>query len=397
MASLTDKKIVLGITGSIAAYKAAELIRQLKKKGCEVKVVMTKSAIEFVAPLTYQTLSQNTVYTKMFDQEQELNIGHISLARWADIILVAPASADIIAKVANGIADDLLSTVCLASKTLMAFAPAMNEVMWLNPATQENIKKLNDRNMRIIGPGKGEQACGDNGPGRMLEPLEIIDEIDNIFTEKIFSNKKIMITAGPTQEPIDPVRVLTNHSSGKMGYAIAKTARDMGAEVTLITGPVSISPPKNITVKNIVTAIEMENAVMNDIKGIDIFISTAAVADYRPEIEFKQKHKKSSNALQIKFIKNPDILLNVASSSNPPFTVGFSAETENLIENAKEKLKNKKINMIAANIVGKGKGFNTQDNNITIIDKDYSIAELGSDSKENLAVKLLRKIFELYK
>ena len=391
---LTNKKIILGVTGGIAAYKSAELIRLFKKKNCDVRVVMTKSAMEFITPLTYQTLSQNTVYHEMFNQEQELQIGHISLARWADFILIAPASANIIAKVSNGIADDLLSTICLASKVPIFISPAMNEGMWLNPATQSNIATLKSRNINIIGPDSGFQACGDMGPGRMLSPANIVHELEEVVSKpkKPFNDVEILITAGPTQESIDPVRFLTNHSSGKMGYAIAETAQKLGAKITLISGPVNIAPPVKMKVINVNTALEMHKAVMNNIENADIYISTAAVADYRPEKNLKQKHKKTDSDLSIKLIRNPDILAEVASLPSPPFTVGFSAETENLLEYAKAKLQKKKLNLIAANIVGNGKAFGKSENEIIVLDNKNGKHELGFGSKTELAEKLLNLI-----
>ena len=395
--NLSSKNIVLGITGSIAVYKAAELVRLLKKKDCNVKVIMTNSAMEFVQPLTFQSLSQNTVYCDMFNQEQELNIGHISLAKWADLILIAPATANIIAKISNGIADDLLSTVCLAAKKPIAIAPAMNEAMWLNPVTQHNVEILKQRNMYIIGPDKGEQACGDNGPGRMLEPRNIVDSLKSLFIKPVFKNIRIMVTAGPTIEAIDPVRYLTNHSSGKMGYAIAEAAKKMGAKVCLISGPASLNPPLDIDFEQVKSASEMRDAVISRIKGVDIFISTAAVADYRPKEQLPQKHKKTDSDLIINFVKNSDILAEVAKLPSPPFTVGFSAETENLIANAKKKLHAKNIDMIAANMVGHGKGFDNDDNKIIVIDRKDESFDLGLESKELLAYKLLEKIFEYFK
>jgi phosphopantothenoylcysteine decarboxylase / phosphopantothenate---cysteine ligase len=396
----SNKKIVLGITGGIAAYKSAELIRILKKNNCEVKVVMTKSATEFVAPLTYQTLSQNTVYQEMFNQEQELQIGHISLARWADFILIAPASANIIAKIATGIADDLLSTICLAAKVPIILSPAMNEGMWLNSATQANIQTLHFRNIIIVGPDSGFQACGDTGPGRMLSPKKIVSEINkklsSLNDNKILNGIKVMVTAGPTREAIDPVRFLSNHSSGKMGYAIAEAAHQMGAKVKLISGPVNLPAPSNINVIKVEAALEMHAAVMNNIDEVDIYISTAAVADYRPENFFPQKHKKTDCDLSVALIRNPDILADVASLPSPPFTVGFSAETENLMANAKSKLKKKKLNMIAANIVGHGSAFGKDENEIIILDEYNKKFELGFGNKTDLAIKLLKIVGKNY-
>lgn len=395
--NLVPKKIVLGVTGSIAIYKSSELIRLLKKAGCEVQVVATKSSKEFIAPLTFQTLSGRQVYDDMFNRDIEFNIGHISIARWADLILIAPASANIIAKMANGIADDLLSTICLASKVPIVVAPGMNEAMWENPATQENISTLLKRGVKLIGPDSGFQACGEIGNGRMSEPKEIIESIETFFLPQILKNMKIMITAGPTIEPIDPARYISNYSSGKMGYSIADMAQKMGADVTLVSGPVHLEPLLGIKLIKVKTANEMFNAVMDNIDDIDIFIGAAAVADYRLDQPFAEKLKKSEDSLTLKLVKNPDILSSVSKLNKVPVVVGFSAETNNLEENAAIKLNAKKIDIIAGNIVGENKGFNSEDNELTLLTKNGVKAKLDSKPKKMLARELLLFIHSYYK
>ncbi len=395
--SLYSKKIVLGVTGSIAIYKSAELIRLLKKAGCEVQVVATKSSKEFIAPLTFQTLSGRQVYDEMFNDNIEFKIGHISIARWADLILIAPASANIIAKMANGIADDLLSTICLASKVPIAVAPGMNETMWENPATQENISKLLNRGVKLIGPNSGFQACGEIGNGRMSEPKEIIEAIEIFFLPQIFKDKKIMITAGPTIEPIDPARYISNYSSGKMGYAIADIAQKMGAVVTLVSGPVHLEPIQGLNLIKVKTANEMYHAVKDNIEGIDIFIGAAAVADYRLEQPFTEKIKKSEDSLTLKLVKNPDIISSVSKLNNVPVVVGFSAETTNLEENALMKLNAKKIDIIAGNLVGENKGFNSEENELILLTKNGAKVKLGSKPKKMLAKELLFFVCDYYK
>lgn len=395
--SLYSKKIVLGVTGSIAIYKSAELIRLLKKAGCEVQVVATNSSKEFIAPLTFQTLSGRPVYNEMFNNDTEFKIGHISIARWADLILIAPASANIIAKMANGIADDLLSTICLASKVPIAVAPGMNEAMWENPATQENVSKLLNRGVKIIGPNSGFQACGEIGNGRMSEPKEIVESIEPFFLPQILKNKKIMITAGPTIEPIDPARYISNYSSGKMGYAIADIAQKMGAVVTLVSGHVHLEPIQGINLIKVKTANEMYNAVMDNIENIDIFIGSAAVADYRLDQPFVEKLKKSEDSLTLKLVKNPDILNSVSKLNKVPVVVGFSAETTNLEENALMKLNAKKIDIIAGNLVGENKGFNSEENELILMTKNGVKVKLDSKPKKMLAKELLLFISDYHK
>ncbi len=396
MKILSGKKIVLGVSGGIAAYKAAELVRLFKKMECEVKVIMTDAAKEFVQPLTFQSLSGNVVYDKMFDQNMELNIGHISLARWADLIVIAPATANIIGKLSNGIADDLLSTVCMAFMGNIAVVPAMNEVMWKNRAVQKNITELKSWGWYILGPAEGYQACGETGLGRMVEPSEIIEHVEKIFSPKIFNGINIMITAGPTRESIDPARFISNESSGKMGFAVAEAACRLGAKTLLISGPTAIQDPTGVNVVKVISAEEMHKAVISNIKGVDIFISVAAVADYKPEKVSDQKIKRNAETIELKLVRNPDILRSVASLKKPPFTVGFSAETENILKNASKKLTDKKIDMIAANLVGGGNGFNSEQNELIVISKNGSPKKLSLKNKTALAYELLSFISQQY-
>jgi phosphopantothenoylcysteine decarboxylase/phosphopantothenate--cysteine ligase len=368
MQSILKKKILLGITGGIAAYKSADLLRQLIKAGAEVRVVMTPAAAEFVQPLTYQALSGHKVYTDIFDAEAESAMDHIELARWADLMVVAPASANFIAKLLDGYADNLLLTLCLASKQPVAIAPAMNQQMYLNQATQDNIRGLSARGVKIWGPAEGDQACGDVGPGRMLEPNDIMVLIDTGFKPGKLSGKHVLITAGPTHEAIDPVRYIGNRSTGRMGYALARQALAAGASVQLVSGPVSLDPPAGAELNSVGSAIEMRDKVIELVPTADIFIACAAVADYRVAHVAAQKIKKSGQNLQIELVPNPDILLEVTALENKPFTLGFAAETENLEQNAGEKLKRKNLDMIAANQVGvEQTGFETSTNELLVI------------------------------
>ena len=370
MKSLTNKNILLGVTGGIAAYKSAEIVRHLKKSGASVRVVMTRSAEEFITPLTLQALSGNRVSTELLDAEAEAAMGHIELAKWADGILIAPATANTIARLSSGRGDDLLSTVTLAFDGPISIAPAMNQAMWRDERTQENLNKLINNNFGICGPGSGEQACGDIGLGRMLEPLEILEMFSSSFDKGIMSGKRILITAGPTQEPIDPVRFITNRSSGKMGYALAEAAIESGAQVTLISGPVNIEPPSNCNLVAIKTAKEMYESVMHHIKGADVYIGTAAVSDYSPAHINESKIKKdgSNAAMVLKLKENQDILKSVSELEERPYVVGFAAETDNLIENAEKKLNNKNLDLIVANDVSdKEIGFDSDENEVTLI------------------------------
>ena len=371
MTSLTNKRILLGVTGGIAAYKSAELIRRLQDAGAEVRVVMTRAATEFITPLTLQALSGNPVHLDLLDTEAEAAMGHIQLARWADLVLVAPATADFMARLANGRGDDLLTTLCLASTAPLALAPAMNQAMWTNQITQDNHDNLLQKGVRFFGPGEGIQACGETGPGRLLEPPELAELAAAIFPSSILSGKHVVITAGPTREAIDPVRYISNHSSGKQGYALAEAAIEAGASVTLISGPTHLTTPDRVKRIDVISTQEMFNAVLAEVKNSDIYIGVAAVADYRPVNPVKQKIKKgqgSNQTLSIELIENPDIIATVAKLEPRPFTVGFAAETDNLIEYAKAKLKNKRLDMIIANDVADSSiGFNSDENRTTVI------------------------------
>lgn len=390
--NLENKKILVGITGSIAAYKSTELVSMLRKMGAEIRVVMTKNAQQFITPVTMQTLSGNVVRTNMFEN----TIEHIELARWANIIIVAPASANFIARLAYGLADDLLSALCLASTVKIAIVPAMNHEMWLNSITQQNIQKLKDRNILILSPVSGLQACGEEGPGKMLEVTEIIQQCFHPISNNCLLNKNILITAGPTHEPIDPVRYLSNHSSGKMGYALAEAACDFGAKVTLISGPVHLSAPNNVNHINVTTAQEMHQAVMQHIKQTDIFISAAAISDYRPQKFSKQKIKKTSINLSLDLTPNLDILSEVTKQPNAPITVGFAAETNDVVTNAIEKLRAKNLNMIIANQVGPKLGFGEDQIAVVICDKTGKTIDIPLANKKTVAQKIIDTIANIW-
>jgi phosphopantothenoylcysteine decarboxylase / phosphopantothenate---cysteine ligase len=361
-------KIVLGITGGIAAYKAAELVRLLIKNDIDVQVVMTKSACEFITPVTMQALSGRPVALDMWDNRVDNGMPHIEISRHADAILIAPASADFMAKLVHGSADDLLSTLCLARDCPLLVAPAMNKQMWENPATQRNMAQLKADGITTLGPAAGEQACGEIGLGRMLEPEQILAEVLAHFTPKLLAGKRIMITAGASLEMIDPVRAITNLSSGKMGYALAQAAANMGAKVTLISGATALSPPAHVQTVYALSAEAMYQSVMQNIENQDVFIGVAAVADYAPEHVSTQKIKKNAESLTINLKRNKDILADVANLANPPFCVGFAAETENVIAYAEQKRVAKKLNMIVANEVTSAMG--QDDNQVTVIDDD---------------------------
>ena len=394
MKSLINKNILLGVTGGIAAYKSAEIVRGLKKARSSVRVVMTQSAKEFITPLTLQALSGNPVSTDLLDVEAEAAMGHIELARWADAILIAPATANTLAKLSSGRADDLLSSITLAFDGPIGLAPAMNQAMWKDERTQSNIQNLEHKNFSLYGPGSGEQACGDVGLGRMLEPSEIIELFASLFEAGTMSNKSILITAGPTQEPIDPVRYLTNRSSGKMGYALAEAAVEAGAQVTLVSGPVNIEPPARCNLVSVKTAEEMHEAVMHHIKKKDIYIGTAAVADYSPtKVEgSKIKKDRSNSPLVLEMKENKDILKEVSELEDKPYMVGFAAETDDLLENARKKLETKKLDLIIANDVSnKSIGFDSNENEVTLITSSEELL-LDRDSKKKIAKKILEFI-----
>lgn len=392
---MQNKNIILGITGGIAAYKSVELVRMLRAQDAKVRIIMTKNACEFITPLTMQTVSGHAVYTEMFDRHLKNNLEHIALARFADAIIIAPASANFIAKLVHGLADDLLTTVCLATTAPIAIAPAMNKEMWNAAITQENITTLKNRGIFIFGPVSGEQACGESGFGRMLEPQQILESISEIFAAQIFYGKKIVITAGPTREAIDPVRYISNYSSGKMGYALAEAAEEAGANVFLISGPTNLATPTKVNRIDIQTAEEMHQVVMQEISDCDVFIAAAAVADYRLKNVSSQKMKKHVATISLELQRNPDILAEVAALSDRPFTVGFAAETENILENAHKKLESKNLDMIIANQVGKNLCFDSDENSGVILCKNAQSIELPKTRKTKLARQIIKIIHEV--
>ncbi len=399
MTNLNGKNVLLGISGGIAAYKAAELTRLLVKQGANVRVCMTVSASEFITPLTMQALSGNPVHTDMFDPAAEAAMGHIELAKWAKLILIAPATANTIAKVANGFADNLLTTLILASEAELFISPAMNQVMWKNVRTCENMTKLKKQGVRLLGPDSGEQACGDVGFGRMLEPCDIIKQL-RCETSNVLKGVIVLITAGPTREALDPVRYITNRSSGKMGYAIAKAATQLGAKVTLISGPVSLPAPHHVQTIQVESANDMFKEVKKQAAMADIFISSAAVADYAAATIATKKIKKTddTNTLQLTLKKNPDILSEISHAHTDLFTVGFAAETNDVEKYARGKLISKKLDMIAANKVGKNKGFDQDDNALLVIwgEAHNEQTTLALMNKSKLAYRLLELIVERY-
>ena len=392
-------RILLGITGGIAAYKSAELVRLLKKSGRDVRVVMTRGAEAFMTQLTFQALSGEPVRTSLLDPDAEAGMGHIELAKWADLIVVAPASADFMARLANGMADDLLTTLCCATEAPIALAPAMNQAMWSNHRTRRNIDMLEtDPQVRLWGPDQGSQACGDVGPGRMLEPAGLFELIvESGKSEKsetgTLNGKRVVITAGPTREPIDPVRYISNHSSGKMGYALAAAAEAAGAEVVLVSGPVALDAPAGIERRFVTTAREMLDESSRAVdEGCDLFIATAAVADYRPDICASDKIKKTEDAMNVALVRNPDTLATIAGRADAPFTVGFAAETRDVEHYALDKMSRKKLNMIVANDVSTpGLGFNSDDNAVTVFWAGGR-ESLGPDTKANLSRRLISLI-----
>lgn len=393
MHSLCNKQLLLGVSGSIAAYKAAELVRRLKQAGAEVRVVLTAGGAEFVTSLTFQALSGHAVHTELLDTEAEAAMGHIALARWADAVIIAPASANCIARLAQGRADDLLTAVCLASAAPIAIAPAMNQQMWSQPATQDNLARLQQRGVAQFGPAQGDQACGDTGPGRLLEAEQLVTAIAGLFESGLLSGRSVMITAGPTQEAIDPVRYLSNRSSGKMGYALAQAAAEAGAKTLLVSGPTALTTPPRVQRIDVRSAEEMHAAVMQHARDSDIFIAAAAVADYRPAQPAGQKIKKTQDSLTLELVRNPDILAAVAALDNGPFCVGFAAETENLEANARAKLQQKGLAMIAANWVGEDRGFDQDHNALTVINRQGQ-QQLATASKAQLARRLIALIAE---
>lgn len=391
---LQGKCIILGVTGGIAAYKAAELLRLLVKAGAEVQVIMTRSAREFVAPLTFQTLSGNPVHTELFSLIQEQEIGHISLADRADLVLVAPATANLIGKVAAGLADDLLTTAIMATKATVVFAPAMNTNMWENPLYRENQARLERLGYRFIEPVCGSLACGWEGQGKLPDPLEIFDEVRVLLGSRELAGKTVVVTAGPTREELDPVRFLSNHSSGKMGYAIARAARDKGARVILISGPVGLTAPRQIALVRVTSADEMRQAVLQHAEAADVIIKAAAVADYRPVVRSERKTKKGGNErMVIDLERNPDILAELGRAKGSRILVGFAAETDDLLANARQKLEGKNLDLIVANdITEEGAGFDGDTNIVRLLTPDGKVESLPQMSKEAVASVLLDKV-----
>ena len=390
MSSLSNKRILLGVTGGIAAYKSAELVRRLHDAGANVQVVMTAAAQEFITPLTLQALSGNPVHTTLLDPAAEAGMGHIQLARWADLVLIAPASADFMARLVQGQGNDLLTTICLATPAAIAVAPAMNQGMWRNASTQANVEVLKQRKVHIFGPATGEQACGDNGPGRMLEALQLVNAAASLFVSGSLTGKKVVITAGPTREAIDPVRYISNHSSGKMGYALAQAAMEAGAQTVLISGPTQLIAPERVQFIAVTTAQDMLIASLQQAQGCDVFIAAAAVADYRPAQVATQKMKKTADAsITLELVKNSDIVATIAALEAKPFTVGFAAESENLIGYAQQKRVRKNLDLIIANNIAEiGIGFNADDNAVTLIDSEQQLV-FSRRSKQQLARELI--------
>ena len=389
---MQGKRILLGVTGGIAAYKAADLSRRLIERGAQVQVVMTDAAREFITPTTFQALTGRTVRTSLWDAAAEAAMGHIELARWADLVVIAPASADFLARLAHGFADDLLATLCLATSAPIVVAPAMNHLMWANAATRANVAQLVARGVLVLGPATGDQACGETGEGRMLEPLELAEQLAALLAAGgELAGRRVLITAGPTRERLDPVRFVSNRSSGKMGFAVAQAARAAGAEVILVSGPVSLPTPPGVTRIDVESAADMLAAVLRELPGTDVFVSTAAVADYRPVRAASQKIKKSSDTLELSLERTPDVLATVAARSERPFVVGFAAETESVEQNARTKLMKKNLDMIAANEVGDDKAFDSDENQLIVLARGARY-ELGRAGKLALARGLVSLI-----
>jgi len=396
MKRLYNKQILLGISGSIAAYKACNLLRFLQGAGAQVRVVMTQGATEFVTPMTFQALSGHTVYRNLLDENAEAAMGHIELARWADAVVVAPASANFIARLANGQANDLLTSLCLATPAPVAVAPAMNQQMWQDAATQHNIETLKQRQVAVFGPGSGSQACGDIGPGRMQEPETLLTDIAELFDSGLFAGLTTVVTAGPTREAIDPVRYLSNRSSGKMGYALAQALVEAGATCTLISGPTQLATPHKVNRIDVESAQQMHSAAMASAGNCNLFISAAAVADYRPSTISDQKIKKNEAHMVLALNRNPDVLADVASTFPNVFTVGFAAETQDLQKNALAKLQNKALDMIVANNVSaEGVGFDSDNNEVNVY-WPHGNQQLGKASKTQIARQLMSIIANVY-
>ena len=389
MSSLSNKRILLGITGGIAAYKCAELTRLFVKAGAEVRVAMTEAATEFITALTMQALSGNRVQLDLLDPEAEAAMGHIELARWADLVLIAPATADFMAKMAHAQADDILSTLVLAASVPIAVAPAMNQAMWADAGTQANLEILRKRKYHVFGPVDGDQACGDVGPGRMMEPAQLLESCADMFESGLLAGQKIVITGGPTREALDPVRYISNHSSGKMAYALATEAVAAGAWVVLMSGPVNLQTPAGVTRVDVVTAQEMLDATLANVNDADVFIGVAAVVDYRPQRVATDKIKKTGETVQLKLVKNPDIITAVADLEKPPLLVGFAAETSNIAKNGREKLLKKKLDLLFAN--NAADTFNSDSICVTVISADTE-TELPAGNKHVVARNMLQLI-----
>ena len=398
MSRLPNRRIVLGVAGGIAAYKAADLVRRLRDRNFEVRVVMTAAAREFVAPLTFQALSSNPVHCDLLDEQAEAGMGHIELARWADLVLIAPATANVLARLAHGFADDLLTTLCLATTAPVVVAPAMNQQMWQAGATRTNVLALLERGVAMLGPGEGDQACGEVGPGRMLEPDEIAARIAARFRGGALEGVEVLVTAGPTREALDPVRYLTNHSTGKMGYAVAVAAAEAGARVSLVSGPTALPAPPGVERIDVTSAEEMYSQVMARAARCDIFIAAAAVGDYRPARCAEQKIKKEDGPATLDLVRTPDIAAGVAAMDGGPFTVGFAAETESVQAHAQDKLERKGLDMIAANRVGlPDRGFASDRNALSVLWRDGGSRELGLAPKAELARSLIALVAERYR
>ena len=392
MGHLFNRNVLLGVTGGIAAYKSAELVRQLQQRGATVRVIMTRGAMEFITPLTLQALSGNPVHTELLDEEAEQGMGHIELARWADLLLIAPATADLIARLAAGRADDLLTTAALATAAPLMLAPAMNQQMWRDPATEANISTLAARGYHLVGPAAGEQACGDIGPGRMEEPVQIAEAADQLFPSGLLTGKRVVITAGPTREALDPVRYISNHSSGKMGYALARAAEEAGAVTTLVSGPVSLPVPDRVRSLPVESANDMLQQSLDLLGDCDIFIACAAVADYRPAAVEQQKIKKGPEEITLQLVRNPDIVAAVAASEQRPFTVGFAAETNDVLNYARDKMQRKNLDMIVANdVADRSIGFNSDQNAVTVIwrNGEQALPRAGKDSIARQVIELI--------
>ena len=392
-------RIILGVTGGIATYKSPDLVRRLRERGAQVQVVMSRGARAFVSPITFQAVSGGRVRDDLWDEASEAAMGHIELARWADLVLVAPATAHCLGSLAAGLASDLLTTLCLATEAQIMLAPAMNQTMWSNPAVQENRELLERRGVRFLGPAEGDQACGEVGPGRMMEPVDIVRSVFEKparFSSQSLKGLTVIVTAGPTREPIDPVRYITNRSSGKMGFALAAAAEEAGAKVILVSGPVSMATPQGVERIDVETAEEMYASVHERVSEADLFIACAAVSDYKPETEADEKLKRTQKTLNLELIRSPDTLASVAELKDGPFTVGFAAETQNVAENARSKLTRKGLDMIAANQVGRDCGFDQETNSLMVF-WDNDEVELERASKPVLAGRLIHLIAERYR